>query len=100
MLNIKIKENYQGKTIIYPLFQDRLNIPLHQENLDNLIKGELFKGEKGSSYRVSLICQEEFSHLIFVGLGKSSEEFMESLRQAVGTAFKEAKNTKKQTVGI
>lgn len=100
MLNIKIKENYQGKTIIYPLFQDRLNIPLHQENLDNLIKGELFKGEKGSSYRVSLNCQEEFSHLIFVGLGKSSEEFMESLRQAVGTAFKEAKNTKKQTVGI
>lgn len=100
MVDIKIKEDYQGSTIIYPLFENRLSIPGYQENLDALVKNDLFKGEKGSLYRVSLNCKEQMNHLIFVGLGKYEDNYMEALRTAVGSGFKEAKGTKRKTVGI
>ena len=100
MFNIKVKDTYHGSTIIYPLFEKRLSIPKHQENLDALVKNDLFKGEKGSVYKVSLNCKDELNHLIFVGLGPYSDNYMEALRLAIGSGFKEAKSTKKQTVGI
>lgn len=100
MIDIKIKNEYHGSTIIYPLFEDRLEIPKYQKNLDALYKNDLFKGEKGSVYRVSLNKEEEFNHLIFIGLGKYDGDFMESLRQGIGTGFKEAKETKRRVIGI
>ena len=100
MIDIKIKEDYQGSTIIYPLFENMMSIPNYQENLDALIKNDLFKGEKGSLYRVSLNCKDQMNHLIFVGLGKYEDNYMEALRIAVGSGFKEAKGTNRKAVGI
>lgn len=100
MIDIKIKEDYQGRTIIYPLFENRLTIPNYQENLEALIENDLFNGENGSLYRINLNHKKQMNHLIFVGLGKYKDGYMDALRIAVGNGLKEAKRIKIKSIGI
>ncbi len=97
---IKLQQNYEGEINIYPLFKNELNIDEVQNILDNLIKKDLFNGEKNTMFHTSTHHGSNLIHHIFIGLGDSSDNYLETLRSGIANACKKAISLKEVNVGI
>ncbi|MDD2371594.1 MAG: leucyl aminopeptidase [Firmicutes bacterium] len=97
---IKIQQNYESKINIYPLFKNNLILEKTQGILNNLINKDLFTGEKNTLFHTSTHLGNELVHHIFIGLGDSSDNYMEILRSGIANACKKANTLKEKDVVI
>ena len=97
---IKLQTSYEGNINIYPLFKNDLVIDDFQNILNTLIKKELFKGEKNTLHHVTVHHGSDLKHHIFIGLGESSDNYMEVLRNGIGNACKKAAALKETDAAI
>ncbi len=97
---IKLQKKYEGTINIYPLFKDDLKINDFQNILDTLIKKDLFKGEKNNIHHTSTYDNNNLVHYIFIGLGSTNDNYMETLRSGISNACKKASSLKETNVGF
>jgi len=97
---VKLQKSYNGFIHIYPLFKNDLKIDGFQDILDTLIMKELFKGEKNTIHHTSTYYSNNLVHHIFIGLGDTNDDYMETLRYGIANACKKASTLKEANVGI
>lgn len=101
---ITIKETYQGPLLLYPVFSDHPTAEGHQEILDRLLRSEKFIGEKNTLFLTTEGVGNSIKTLLFFGLGQGAKDrdlhFQETLRMAVGFAYKKASSLKEKEAGL